>query len=164
MLISTGEIFYRFDLRAERDPRLESGSAWALRTPLADLIADRDILRQRRRRVASFGGSCQGVSAAGRPQPSAQPGLSDLAGRWWKQSLCAERGRSSICPQHLPPKEATPLLSCRRMQQSLSGRPDVFEATAGFRIRVRDRVRHKGRNDQILLLPKNGKRTSPELI
>jgi hypothetical protein len=41
--------FYRFDLSAEQNAWLESVKGPALRTPLAGLIGDRDILRQRKR-------------------------------------------------------------------------------------------------------------------
>jgi len=84
-----------------------------------------DGLRQRRRRVPAVGGNCERVSAAGRPQPSAQPRLSDLAGRWRKRPLCIGRERSrngskvfSICRRRkrfiYSGKKTTPSESARR--------------------------------------------------
>jgi hypothetical protein len=45
---SEEEEFYRFDLRAERDPWLESVKGPAIQARLACLLADRNILRERR--------------------------------------------------------------------------------------------------------------------
>jgi hypothetical protein len=61
--ILEAEEFYRFDLRAEHVPWLESGNGRSLRTPPAGPIGDRGILRQRKNKSPPSAANAKAVAS-----------------------------------------------------------------------------------------------------
>jgi hypothetical protein len=141
-----GMVFFRFGLCAECDPRLECGNGPALRTLLAGLIGIATSFGSEEDEFPPSAVDESEFRAQARPQPSAQPRLSDLAGRWPKRRFALSEGgrtsghdfgrlRSSMCSKILSVcrlRRRLMFFRCRRMPRSPIGLAGCVRSAGRF--------------------------------